>query len=671
MPLAVSATVIDIILLGQGDRQRQLLDLPIRGDVWAAIAVDCTRMFDLLVIPQHDYSAARVARVLAERTHGHPVGSAARKMSYLTGVVAARLSLEDIWSVLIPISDWWMRMVQDLGDLWPGGDLASSIANEFDACIVRETIERSSPAERTEIYLRERQSDMLSNAGRQITRLGLLIGVLRAAGEADGPPADGSETARRPGRQSSTGPFEGLAQELERDRVAVLGSDALNEAWRNYRYLKRQEPAEGRPLCGLVWSASSNRRAEFATSRSVPSIKADAARQLFSISCKGIGWAVLDSGIDREHPAFAELPVGALAALNLPPPPEDGTAPASRVKATYDFGSIREILNTGNAFDHEARIELTAALRAATGMASARIKKTLISLAKAMGNERAVDWAAIEPLVRRDAPERPLHPHGTHVAGILAGCWLGTDATGNACIKQLGVCPDLALYDFRVLGPDAEQTEFAVIAALQFIGYLNRRNAYPIIDGINMSLSIPHNVRNYACGYTPVCVEAEARIAQGVVVVAAAGNRGFQNFRLSDGSEFSSYAASSITDPGNAEGVITVGSTHRFWPHTYGVSFFSSRGPTGDGRLKPDIVAPGERIESAIPIGAIDAKDGTSMATPHVSGAAALLMARHRELRGQPARIKSILCSNATDLGRDRSFQGHGMVDVLRAIQAV
>ena len=58
------------------------------------------------------------------------------------------------------------------------------------------------------------------------------------------------------------------------------------------------------------------------------------------------------------------------------------------------------------------------------------------------------------------------------------------------------------------------------------------------------------------------------------------------------------------------------------------------------------------------------------MAAPHVSGAAALLMARHRELRGRPATIKKILCDTATDLGRERSFQGHGMVDVLRAIQS-
>ena len=63
--------------------------------------------------------------------------------------------------------------------------------------------------------------------------------------------------------------------------------------------------------------------------------------------------------------------------------------------------------------------------------------------------------------------------------------------------------------------------------------------------------------------------------------------------------------------------------------------------------------------------------DGTSMAAPHVSGAAALLMARHRELVGQPARVKQILCDTATDLGRERYFQGAGMLDVLRALQSV
>ena len=117
--------------------------------------------------------------------------------------------------------------------------------------------------------------------------------------------------------------------------------------------------------------------------------------------------------------------------------------------------------------------------------------------------------------------------------------------------------------------------------------------------------------------------------------------------------------------------MITVGSTHGNWPQTYGVSFFSSRGPTGDGRLKPDLVAPGERVQSTVLNHDWGPESGTSMAAPHVSGAAAMLLARYEELIGQPRRVKKILCESATDLGRERSFQGHGMLDVLRAFQSI
>jgi hypothetical protein len=232
------------------------------------------------------------------------------------------------------------------------------------------------------------------------------------------------------------------------------------------------------------------------------------------------------------------------------------------------------------------------------------------------------------------------------------------------------MCPDIRLLDFRVLGKTLEDTEFAIIAALQFIRYLNERSGYMVVHGANLSLSIAHDVRNFACGQTPICNECERLVNNGVIVVAAAGNRGYQSFQTEQGA-FESYAAFSITDPGNADGVITVGATHRFRPHTYGVSFFSSRGPTGDGRLKPDIVAPGERIRSSMPGGEWGELDGTSMAAPHVSGAAAMLIARYSELIAQPREIKRILCETATDLGRERSFQGNGMLDVLRAFQKV
>ena len=152
--------------------------------------------------------------------------------------------------------------------------------------------------------------------------------------------------------------------------------------------------------------------------------------------------------------------------------------------------------------------------------------------------------------------------------------------------------------------------------------------------------------------------------------MVAAGNEGRAFVSMASGVS-EGYRQMSITDPGNADGVITVGATHRHQPHTYGVSYFSSRGPTGDGRAKPDLVAPGEKITAPVPGGGLKSLDGTSMAAPHVSGAAALILARHPELIGNPAEIKRVLCETATDLGRERYFQGSGVVDALRAIQSI
>jgi subtilisin family serine protease len=145
--------------------------------------------------------------------------------------------------------------------------------------------------------------------------------------------------------------------------------------------------------------------------------------------------------------------------------------------------------------------------------------------------------------------------------------------------------------------------------------------------------------------------------------------------------------ALTINDPGNADLAITVGSTHRSMPHTYGVSYFSSKGPTGDGRIKPDLVAPGERITSCAAGTFLDKmaplrvgkpasacyidNSGTSMAAPHVSGALAAFLSIRREFIGQPERVKEICLANATPLGREKYFEGNGLVDLMRTIQSV
>lgn len=399
---------------------------------------------------------------------------------------------------------------------------------------------------------------------------------------------------------------------------------------------------------------SLNRRVE-QLGVSVETIKADAAQRVFAVSCKTLTWAVIDSGIDGSHPAFRDHEVPGYA---------------TRVVQAFDFSRMRDLASY-DALDQQTADALLARIAEGLVVSPDEAREWLLQLQDDARLGRPYDWANLSKLLetapdklRQDASGR-VEGHGTHVAGILAGDWREGD-------KQVhtGVCPDLRLIDLRIISGSYEATEVAVIAALEFVRWMNTRNRYMAIHGVNLSIGLTQDKSNHACGRTPVCMACESTVAAGVTVVAAAGNWGSHSFTTSAG-VFEGYAGTSISDPGNAESVITVGATHRERPHEYGVSFFSSRGPTGDGRNKPDVVAPGERIDGPLPNLGYGRLDGTSMSAPHVSGVAAMLMARHTELVGDPRRVKSIIVSTATDLGRERHFQGAGLVDALRALQSV
>lgn len=361
--------------------------------------------------------------------------------------------------------------------------------------------------------------------------------------------------------------------------------------------------------------------------KSVSTVKADAARRAFLAEGRDIVWAVIDSGIDKQHEHFRD---NDNLGVKLPLGHWDFTLP---------------------------------------------------------GGAKAADTALEDKF-----------GHGTHIAGIISGGLTEVrdgrkaqamrsriDAAQNVSedlteLTQIcGIAPCCKLVSMKVLS-DAGQGDISrVIEAIDKIQQINDYGRQLLIHGVNLSLGYEFDPRWFACGQSPICVEINRLVQSGVVVVVAAGNTGFgtqESLQRQTGAGL----MLTINDPGNSEQAITVGSTHRDMPHTYGVSYFSSKGPTGDGRSKPDLVAPGERIlscaSSALPVadGRSDRyheDSGTSQAAAHVSGVIAAFLSIRREYIGKPAEIKKLFVSTATDLGRERYAQGLGLVDLMRAIQSV
>src|SRR3954471_24678667 len=163
--------------------------------------------------------------------------------------------------------------------------------------------------------------------------------------------------------------------------------------------------------------------------------------------------------------------------------------------------------------------------------------------------------------------------------------------------KQLaGMAPRARLVSLKVLGSGGtlQDRVHRVIQALAYVREVNGDGVDGMrIHGVNLSVGYEFDPRWFACGRSPLCQEVNRLVRSGVVVVVAAGNSGYGSLSVLMDAPSKFGLGMTINDPGNAELAITVGSTHRTAPHTYGVSYYSSKGPTGDGRDKPDLLAPG------------------------------------------------------------------------------
>jgi subtilisin family serine protease len=235
--------------------------------------------------------------------------------------------------------------------------------------------------------------------------------------------------------------------------------------------------------------------------------------------------------------------------------------------------------------------------------------------------------------VNDDADPMDDNRHGTHVAGIVAA---------NGTVK--GVAPDAQLFAYKVMDRFGSGWTADIIAGIDTsVNPDGDPTTDDALDIINMSLGSSTTPDD------PVALATDGAAAAGVLPVCSAGNRAMYW---------------SVGGPGAARRALTVGSANK----SDRISPTSSRGPSETlFGIKPDVLAPGVSITSTLPGGRTGPLSGTSMAAPHVTGAAALLLEARPDLT--PDDLKSVFMTTARDVGLDLYTQGAGRIDVPAALR--
>lgn len=221
-----------------------------------------------------------------------------------------------------------------------------------------------------------------------------------------------------------------------------------------------------------------------------------------------------------------------------------------------------------------------------------------------------------------------LNGHGTHVAGVI----------GSKHGFYRGIAPDTQIHSLKVLDQNGSGKSSQMLRALDYV----MRND---IDVTVMSLGTVLEACN---GKDVMSRSVDQAVERGTVVVAAAGNEGGES--------------STLTAPGCSKEALTVGAVDK----KDRVAEYSSRGPTADGRIKPDVVAPGTGIISTSRTGGFTRLSGTSMAAPHVAGQVSVLLSAGEN----PGAIKNNIMNSSRDLGLPENVQGSGRVDLEASLEA-
>jgi len=230
--------------------------------------------------------------------------------------------------------------------------------------------------------------------------------------------------------------------------------------------------------------------------------------------------------------------------------------------------------------------------------------------------------------------------HATHVAGIAAG----DHGTRSPSGLVSGVAPNAYIGNYKAL--TIPTPDFALDGNAPELAKAIDQAVADGMDVINMSLGEPEVEPS-----RDLVVKAiEGAAAAGVVPAIAAGN------------DFNDFGYGSVGSPGSAPAAITAAAS----TSANTIAFFSSSGPTPvTMKLKPDVAAPGASILSSVPDGQWSELSGTSMASPHVAGAAALLVQRHPTWTVE--QVKSALAQSAAVLQVPVPRQGGGLIDLRQA----
>ncbi len=393
---------------------------------------------------------------------------------------------------------------------------------------------------------------------------------------------------------------------------------------------------------------------------------------------------VLSITLDRVHPLL----------------PAQAQADAATTALSTGAGAIRPVVNVTQTIEPESYALTQADVAAANGYTGAGVRVAIIDSGLDLSQPDLSSIAA------RDASGNPIRVdytgygyadtvgHGTACASMIAAqgheVYTGDNKDLLQVYPQLGTRPTLYRSSFTVKGmapgvtvmtakifdtraPNSGGFDSWIVRAVE---WAVDHHANVISESFG-GLSVPSD------GTDPTAAADEAAVKAGVVVVAADGNEG--------------PGETTISSPANAPGVIGVGASTDFrsfgqtgFLATYGatiadnIASFTSRGPTTDGRARPDLVAPGAFAWALFPVarsadGAtkppydVGQFGGTSQATPVTAGAAALVIEAFRHAHNgsgpSPAVVRSILMSSAQDLGYPASDQGAGRLDAWRAVQ--